>query len=130
METFALALDATADVIAVNETLLDEVGAARVRAQLPLGRTLVGDEVVVTHDAGTVVGSTVTYNVTASAWSFDQPDTAQVINQIRGKSVTQARELLAQFGEAEIVVWPDFVDRLPDQPSRISVTIEQPAVAP
>lgn len=129
-ETFALALDVTAQVVAVNESLLDEVGAARIRTQLTPGRVLVGDEVVATHDAGTVVGTSVVYNVTASAWSFVQPDTAQVIEQVRGRSLAEARARLAQLGEAEIVIWPEFVDRLPEQPARISVSVEQPAVAP
>lgn len=128
-QTFALSLDADANVVAVNESLITEIGAARVRAELPQGHEIVADEVLVTHDGGTVVGASVTYNVTASAWSFAQPDTAQVVAQVRGRSVSEARQLLSQYGEAEISVWPEFVDRLPDQASRISLTVEPPPVA-
>jgi hypothetical protein len=128
-QTFALALDADANVVAVNESLIADIGAARVRAQLPHGHEIVSDEVVVTHDGGTVVGASVAYNVSASAWSFAQPDTAQVLAQVRGRSVSEARQLLSQYGEADISVWPEFVDRLPDQSSRISLTVEPPPVA-
>jgi predicted thioesterase len=124
--SFSLALDAEAQVVAVNEALIDEVAASRVRSQLSAGQALVGDRVAVTHDAGTVLGSTVVYEVTAQAQAYTQPNAQQIINAVRGKSLAEARQTLAQYGDADVTVWPDFIDRLPDQAARISVELLPP----
>jgi hypothetical protein len=49
---------------------------------------------------------------------------------IRGKSLVDARAALAALGTADISIWPDFVDHLPDQTARISIIIVPPAPAP
>lgn len=128
--SFTLALDTTADVTAVNESLLADVAAARVRAALRTGQRLLGDNVTATHDDGTVVGDTVRYEVRASGLGYSEINAQTIIDNIRGKSLAEARATLAGFGTAEIKVWPDFVDHLPDQPGRISVVIASPSSAP
>jgi hypothetical protein len=37
---------------------------------------------------------------------------------------------MAQYGSAELSVWPEFIDRLPDQISRINLTILTPGENP
>ncbi len=120
--TFTLALDAQGQVIAVNEELIEEVAASRVAAQLPQGQALVDDQVSATSDAGTVVGSTIEYEVTADALALDQPSPQEIVEAVRGKSIAEARQALAQYGDADVTLWPDFIDRLPEQPARINVT--------
>ena len=120
--TFDLALESQGQVVAVNEQLIDEVVAGRVSAQLPPGQSLVDGEVDANFDAGTAVGSTITYQVTARAQALDQPSVQEVIAAVQGKSVAEARQALAQYGDADVTVWPDFIDRLPEQAARISVT--------
>jgi hypothetical protein len=128
--TFALGLDATASVTAVNESQIELVAAARVRAALASGQQLIGDAVSVTHDAGTVVGNTIVYQVQAVARAYTNPEPQALIATVRGKSLADARAALAPLGVAEIAVWPEFVDRLPDQAARISVTVVAPTLAP
>lgn len=128
--TFTLALDATADVTAVNESLIDQIAAARLNAGLHSGQQLVGSAVNTTHDGGTVVGNTVIYDVQAGAMAFSSPDPQSVIAAIRGKSIADAHTALASMGTADISVWPDFVSQLPDQAARISLTIIPPSPAP
>ena len=132
--SFSLALDATADMTAVNEAQLDQVAAARLSGALTSGQRLVGTNVSATHDQGTVVGDSVVYDVQASGMGYTDPDSAALVAAIRGKSLTDARAALASFGMAEITLWPDFVDRLPDQSARINITVvaplSQPSAAP
>jgi hypothetical protein len=127
---FTIALDATADVTAVNESQIDQVAAARLTSALAPGQQLVGTGVNSTHDQGTVVGDTVVYNVQASGVGFKNPDPQSVMNSIRGKSLADARSALAALGTADISIWPDFVDHLPDQTARISIIIVAPSPAP
>ncbi len=124
--TFSLAIDTNVVVVAVNEALLDEVAGARVSAQLDAGQTVVGGNVVASHDPGSVVGSSVVFEVSASALAYAEPDPQELISAVRGKSIAEARDALAAYGSAEISVWPDFVDRIPDQAARISLTIVPP----
>lgn len=119
---FTLGLDAQGQVVAVNEELIDEVAASRVAAQLPTGQTLVGDGVNTSFDPGTAVGSTVVYDVVADALALDQPTTQEIIEAVRGKTVAEAQAALAQYGDGDVSVWPEFIDRLPEQAARISVT--------
>jgi len=49
---------------------------------------------------------------------------------IRGKSLADARAALAALGSADISIWPDFVDHLPDQTARISIIIVPPSPEP
>jgi hypothetical protein len=128
--TFDLALDATADVTAVNESQIEQVAAARVRAAHASGQNLVSDAVEVAHDAGTVIGGTVVYSVTASGRGYTDPDPQTVVAALRGKSLADARSALAPFGVADIAIWPEFVDHLPDQAARISVQVVAPSAAP
>jgi Baseplate J-like protein len=127
--SFTLALDATADVTAVNESQIDQVAAARIQAELAPGQELV-DAVTAGHDGGTVLDNTVVYNVTASAQGYTSPDPQALIVAVKGKSVADARAALASYGIADISIWPEFVDHLPDQAARISVTIVPPSAAP
>jgi hypothetical protein len=128
--SFILALDATADVTAVNVAQIDEIAAARLRAALAAGQKLVSDDVTASHDGGTVVGDTVLYTVTASGAGYTNPDPQTVIAAVRGKSLADARSALGSLGTADIDVWPDFVDHLPDQTARINVTVIAPSAGP
>jgi len=127
---FTVALDATADVTAVNESQIEQVAAARLTDSLQAGQQLVGSGVNATHDVGTVVGDTVVYNVLANGLGFRNPDPQSVMSAIRGKSLADARTALAALGTADISIWPDFVDHLPDQTARISIIIVQPSPVP
>ena len=128
--TFTLALDSTADLTAVNESLIDDVASARLAAALGSGQKLVTDDVSASHDGGTIAGDTIVYSVNASGMAYANPDPQVVVAVVKGKSLVEARTALATYGAADISVWPDFVDHLPDQASRISVSIAVPSPLP
>jgi hypothetical protein len=125
--TFSLTLRATGNVIAVNEALVGEVAAAQLRDQLPAGKQIVGDEVSTSHARGQVSQGLINYEVSASAMVYDAPDAPDLIAAVRGKTVSEAEAILSRYGMVEISMWPEFVDRLPDQNTRISVTIAPPS---
>ena len=128
--SFTLELDATADVTAVNEAQIDDVAAARVNAAVAQGQKLVGTDVSVSHDDGTVVGNTVVYQVQAFSQGYTDPDPQALIAAVKGKSLVDARAVLSAYGSAEIDVWPDFIDHLPDQAARISINVIAPSIVP
>jgi len=123
---FALAVDATGHVLAVNESLIDEIATARLDAALGPGRQMVGDQPTVSHGPGAVSHDLISYQVDASALTYTAPDQQSLLNLVRGKTMTEARDILSAYGMVDILMWPDFVDRLPDQISRISLTVTPP----
>jgi hypothetical protein len=123
---FSLALNSTAELVAVNEALVDELAAERVGASLEPDQRLIDDEVDSGRSRGRLVGRAVVYDVEPAALVYRLPDTASVVALVRGKSVVDAEQALARFGRVRIDMWPDFIDRVPDQPARISVTVASP----
>lgn len=126
---FSLMAVADATALAVNESLLDELAAARLQSGVPQGQQVVGN-VTTSHSAGTVAGQTVVYQVTASAQGYSPLDPAALAQSVRGKTVAEARAILEPYGAVEITTWPDFIDRLPDQLARVSLTIVPPQENP
>ena len=126
---FSLMAVADATALAVNESLLDELAAARLRSGVPEGQQVVGN-VTTSHSAGTVAGQTVVYLVTASAQGYTPLDPAALTQSVRAKTVAEARAILEPYGAVEITIWPDFMDRLPDQLARVSLTIVPPQENP
>ena len=127
MPTFSISLRAVGQVVAVNEGLVDEVAAARLRAQLTGDQQVVGDEVPTSHARGQVADGRIVYEVSASAMVYQAPDSATLIGEVRGKTVGEAEAILSRYGMVEITMWPEFVDRLPEQNTRISLNIAPPS---
>ena len=125
-ESFSLGLEAPASVLAVNEALIDQVAHDRLRASVPAGATMLGESASISRQPGTAVGTSVVYRVTASAQSYRLPDRAAILEQLRGRTVPEATAIMAGYGDAELTLWPEFIDRLPDQLSRINLTILPP----
>lgn len=128
--SFTLTLSSVATVLALNETLIDDLAAARLRAGLPSGQQLVGEVISVGRSSGRVVGETVVYDVAPTASVYVEPDREDLIAQLRGKSVDDAQRILSAYGMVDIVMWPEFIDRLPDQPARISLVVVAPSASP
>ncbi len=124
--TFSLGLDAPGSVVAVNEALVDELAAARVRTGLSADQRLIGDQVESGRSSGVVDGETIVYEVAPTALVFSAPDDAELATLVRGKTVAEARQALAGYGDVTIEMWPEFIDRIPDQVARIRVNVAPP----
>ncbi len=127
---FSLSVEATATVLAVNEALVDQVVLERISGQVPAGATMQPESIDSERSAGTVTGDTVAYAVSAAARTYRLPDREALLSQVRGKSVSEAEAIMARYGSAQLSVWPEFIDRLPDQISRINLTILSPGENP
>ena len=112
--------------MAVNEALIDELAAARVRTGLSADQRLLGDEVASGRSSGEVDGETIVYEVAPTALVFSAPDDAELATLVRGKTVAEARQALARYGDVTIEMWPEFIDRIPDQAARIRVNVAPP----
>ena len=128
--SFTVTYESVATVLAVNETLVDELAASRVLEMLNADQQIVGDDVITTHSATSVIGETIPYEVTATASVFSDPDIPALVAAVRGKSIPEARQILGPYGMVEISIWPEFVDRLPDQTARISLVVVTPSPRP
>lgn len=125
--TFELALDASGHVLAVNEAVIDDIATARLEAALGPSQHVIGPPPVITVGPGEVADGLITYEVDASVLTYTAPDQPSLVNQVRGKTIAEAKTILSAYGIVDIVVWPEFIDRLPDQASRISLTVTPPA---
>lgn len=128
-EAFSLTVTATATVLAVNEAQVDEVIVEQLRALVPPDSTLVDDSVEATHTPGEVAGNLIVFSASANGRAYRVPDRDTLVAEIRGLPVSEAREIIGRYGTSELTVWPDFVDRVPDQPARINLTILPPTEA-
>ena len=124
---FTLTLSTTATGLAANEQLVDELATERLRRALADGQVLVG-EPDASHEEGRLEGTTIVFETIAAGRAYRQPDRDVLIEAVRGRTVTQAQAILAPHGSVDIAVWPEFVDRLPDQAGRINLTIEAPTM--
>ena len=62
-----------------------------------------------------------TVAVTVRAAAAAAIDEAAVRDKVAGKTVAEAKDALADQGEVQIDLWPDWLDRLPRIPFRITV---------
>jgi hypothetical protein len=129
-DEFSLTLTATASLLAVNETLVEEVMLEQLRALVPATSILVDQSVEASHTPGEVSGQTIVYSASANGRAYRMPEREPLVAEIRGLPVADARAIIARYGNAELSVWPDFVDRVPDQPARINLTILPPTEGP
>ncbi|CAN5708090.1 hypothetical protein BH23CHL7_BH23CHL7_23640 [soil metagenome] len=125
-ETFSLTVNATATVLAVNEAQVDEVALEQLRALVPPNATIVNESVAISHTAGAVSGDAITFSASANGSAYRMPDRDQLVEEIRGLPLVEAQAIIERYGNAEVSVWPDFIDRVPDQPARINLTILPP----
>jgi hypothetical protein len=124
--TFDLALDATGQVLAVNEAVIDDIANARLESARGPSQQVIGPPPVISVGPGVVANGVISYEVDASVLVYTAPDQASLVNQVRGKTISEAKTILSAYGVVDIVIWPDFIDRLPDQASRISLTVTPP----
>lgn len=129
-DAFELELAAEATVLAVDETLVDQVAVEQLRALVPAAAHLLEGSIEVSHAPGEAVGDRIRFAASADGSAYRQPEREPLLQEVRGKTVAEARAIMETYGSVEISVWPEFVDRVPDQPSRINLTIVPPTESP
>jgi hypothetical protein len=124
LETFELGMSATATVLAVDPAPVAAIADTLIRDLVRPGFALVEDSIVVSPGDGVVAGQSVTFPVSATAQQVAVLDADDLRQQVLGKSLDEARALLAPYGTVEVTAWPDWVSAIPTLPDRVDVRIE------
>ncbi len=122
--TFDLALAAEGSVVAADPAPLEAIGAARIAAAVPEGMQARDGSVRVEVGPGIVEGETIRYPVQARAEAVRDITAEAVRGLVRGKTPTEARGLLADYGSVEIAVWPDWASTITTIDARLEITVE------
>ncbi len=122
-------------MVAADPAPLEAIGAARIAAMVPEGMQVREGSVRVEIGAGVVEGETIRYPVVARAEAVRDISPDEVRAAVAGKTPAEARELLAEYGDVEIVVWPDWVATITGVDARLDITVEglppaEPTAAP
>jgi hypothetical protein len=127
-EATEFTLDATAKgtAIGVNPSPIADLARGRLTTKVTQGWTLVESSIQLEIGTPTVTGAIVSYPVTITGTQVHDVDEAALIAQIRGLILADARNRLAAYGDVDITLWPDWVDRVPTNPDRITFTVGEP----
>jgi hypothetical protein len=124
VDSFDLGMTANGTVTAVDEAAVEEFAASEITGDVAAGHRLVDDSVTVTIGEPAVDGDVVMFPVTATAQQVRELDGKAMLAQVKGKTVSQARSILQQYGEVNLSVWPDWVTAIPTIDARVSLKAE------
>jgi hypothetical protein len=131
---FDLGLTSTGSVVGVDPSAVQSIATDRLRARAdePSGWQLVANSVSLEVGTAGVVGDIVSFPVSASAMRIRVVDHDTLVTQVRGLGLPEARSRLAEYGDVQITLWPDWVTSVPGDASRITLTVgsPQPASSP
>jgi hypothetical protein len=68
--------------------------------------------------------------VSVTGASAPQPDPADVLQRVRGRSAEEAEAALEELGSATVSLWPDWVQSVPELDWRIDLRIDSVADGP
>ncbi len=121
--TFQLELASTGTVVAVDQSLVTALVAARVQATVSTDHRLVDGSLQVDLGQPSIDGQSVLFSVTARAVQVRVLDAPSLVAMIKGKPIPQARAALEPFGDVRVTVWPDWVSSIPTIDGRIDLRI-------
>jgi hypothetical protein len=124
--SFSYGLSATGSVTAVDTTEVQNLATERLRGSVSAGHDLVSGSLQVTVGKGKVVGDTIVFAIRATASEVARLDPDELRNEVRGKTKTEAEQILSEYGAVTITLWPGFSDRIPVYDARIDLTVSQP----
>jgi hypothetical protein len=124
VDSFDLGMTANGTVTAVDETAVEEFAASEITADVAEGHRLLDGSVDVSIGDPTVDGDVVTFPAKATAQQVRELDAKAMLAEVRGKTVPQARSILAQYGEVDVSVWPEWVTAIPTIDARVSLRAE------
>ncbi len=122
--TFDLGVSASGTVLAVDESAVTEVAGAEIADHVDPGYRLVDGSSKVTPSPGEVADGQISFPVAITAMQMLIVDPATVEGEIRGKSLADARTVLARYGRADLQVWPDWVGSIPTLDMRVDVRVQ------
>ena len=127
VESFELSATASGTVVAVDTTPVQTVAEARIASSVDPGYELIPGSGQVVPAPAEISGGVITFPVVVTARQVLVLDSDAIEAEIMGKPLAQAREILAQYGDAQLTVWPDWVGTVPTIESRVEITTSDPA---
>ena len=106
------------------------MAAQRISANLPADHVLKEGSIRSKHDGGQADGDLIDFQVTASAAAIPVLDAVALREEIKGKSVADARKLLERYGTVSIDTWPGFVSSIPSLDFRLDLSVAGAADGP
>ena len=123
--SFDLGLSATGSVITVDAAPVGQIAEVKLQASVKPGYKLIADSVEIRRGDPIVTDQTVSFPVTVTAQQIAVLDPELLRSLVLGKSVEEARAILARYGTTQIEVWPDWVRTIPTYAARVDVTVGQ-----
>jgi Baseplate J-like protein len=123
VESFDLGLEGSGTVIAVDASPVIEIAETRLLSNVGADHRLVEGSVEIVPGDPTVTGGEVSFPVTAKARRVPILDPAELLTLIQGRTIDEARSILAQFGDVVISPWPEWVSTIPGIESRVTIEI-------
>jgi hypothetical protein len=121
---FDLGVTATGTIVTVDQAPILALGEARLAAAVPADRYMVAGSALVTVGPGTVDAQRVRFGVTARAASAPRVDESVLRTQLKGRSPTEARAILAAYGDATVTLWPGWATTIPTFDARVDLRVE------
>ena len=128
--TFDLGLTAEGAVTAVDDSPLEALARARIRAAVDADHRLIEESIEIAVGAPTVDGATVLFPVSAEAVQVLVLDAAELLAEVKGRPIHQARSILERYGQVDIEVWPEWVTAIPTLDARLSLVVDDSGAAP
>lgn len=121
--SFELGMKATGNVTAVDASPVVKIAETRLLANVGADYRLVEGSIEIVPGDPTVSNGEVTFPVNAKAARVRILDRGELLTLVKGRSIDEARSLLAEFGAVEVTPWPDWVSTIPGIDSRVTLEI-------
>ena len=125
--SFQIDCQDTGTVIVANMANIKDLAKRRIRAAVKTGYSLVDSSVVTRTGVPEAQGSVMIVPVTVQAIQVPVVDVNKLRTAIEGKSLTEARALLAQYGKVEITLSPGWASTVPSFDFRIDIQLVLPS---
>ena len=125
-DTFTLTASGNGTIDGVDQTQVQQVAAAKLQASVPSGYQLFPTTVQTQIGPAVVSGSQISFSASATGQIAATLDAASLLPQVMGKTVGQARTILEALGTVTIETSPWYVSSIPDDPSRVTITVQPP----
>jgi len=125
-DTFSLTVSGDGTIDGVDQTQVQQVAAARLAASVPAGYELFPTTVQTQVGPAVVSGGQISFSASATGQIAATLDPSVLLAQVGGKTVGQARTILEALGTVTIETSPFYVSSIPDDPSRVTITVQPP----
>jgi hypothetical protein len=124
VESYDLRLTATGTVIAVDPSPVEAIAETQLEGRIKAGYRLVAGSADIVPGEGLVgEDGSVSFLATARATQVAVVDAGALRELVKGKTAADARAALQPYGEATVVLWPDWASTVTTMDARLTITV-------